>query len=218
MSVVLFEPHGLRDGASLIFQAGQTGSVWRVVRGVVRLDCRGGPLRLPVQLALPGDLVGVEALCGQPYQFSAEAVTSCALVEIGLYPQGAKGNAQRESLLREALLQQQRRCHDMATLRTGSVLQRLAHLLGLLGLPWQGPHGSLSGHQADAVRQALPSLRGVAELVDAQSETVCRALAQLLPPRSRKSGPVRKTAVDRGAGMRPALAWAPHGLPQGAVA
>lgn len=213
MSVVLIEPHGLRDGASLIFQAGQTGSIWRIVRGVVRLDRQGGPLRLPVQLALPGDLIGVEALCGQPYQFSAEAVTACELVEIGLQPQGAKGNAQRENLLREALLQQQRRCHDMATLRTGSVLQRLAHLLGLLGLPWQGAQ-PVAGGQADAIRQALPTLREVAELVDANSETVCRVLAQLLPPRSRKGGPARKAAVDREAGMRPAPAWVPHGLRQ----
>ena len=56
-------PLRLAAGQSPIFQAGQTGPVWRVIQGVVRLDRQGGPVRLPVQLALPGDLIGVEALC-----------------------------------------------------------------------------------------------------------------------------------------------------------
>ncbi len=189
MSVEAAVPLRLAAGQAPIFQAGQTGPVWRVIQGVVRLDRQGGPVRLPVQLALPGDLIGVEALCDQPYRFSAEPITDCAIARVE--PPAGPAQLQRDALLREVLLQQQQRCHDMATLRTGSVRQRLAHLLHLLGLPWQGAPGP----QADAVRQALPTLRAVAELVDAQTETVCRALAQLLPPRSRKSGPPRKTAT-----------------------
>lgn len=204
-------PLRLAAGQSPIFQAGQTGPVWRVIQGVVRLDREGGPVRLPVQLALPGDLIGVEALCDQPYQFSAEPVTDCELARVA--PVAGDAPLQRDALLREVLLQQQRRCHDMAALRTGSVRQRLAHLLSLLGLPWQGAQG-MASVQADAVRQALPTLRELAELVDAKTETVCRTLAQLLPPRSRKSGPARKTAAAH-PDHNPALAWAPQGLALG---
>ena len=39
-----------------IFLAGESGPVWRVVAGVVRLDRDHGPIRQPVQLALPGFL------------------------------------------------------------------------------------------------------------------------------------------------------------------
>lgn len=185
MPLSISGPLRVNAGHPFIYQAGESGGVWRVRRGVVRLDSGSGATRLPVQLALPGDLIGVEALCEQPYQCSAEALTDCELEPVDL--------GGREGLLREVLLQQQRRSLDMATLRAGSVLQRLSHLLRLLGLPWQGAH-SVAGSQADAVRQALPTLREVAELVDARAETVCRTLAQLLPPRSRKSGPAARKA------------------------
>ena len=73
----------------------------------------------------------------------------------------------------------------MVNLRTGSVAQRMGHLLGLLGLPWQGLKQESVG-ASDAVRNALPSLLELSEMVDAKRETVCRALAQLLPPRTRR--------------------------------
>ena len=41
-----------------------------LVRGVVRLDRQGGDHPLPVWLALPGDLIGIEALAAQHPQFS----------------------------------------------------------------------------------------------------------------------------------------------------
>lgn len=166
-----------------IFKSGDFGGVWRVVHGVVRMDRESGPLRLPVQLALPGDLVGVEALCDLPYQFSASAFTPCRLERVFV-----RDETHRQALLRQALLQQQRRSQDMANLRTGSVAQRMGHLLGLLGLPWKGLQLESAG-ASDAVRNALPSLLELSEVVDAKRETVCRVLAQLLPPRSRKGRP-----------------------------
>lgn len=166
-----------------IFLAGESGPVWRVVEGVVRLDRESGPVRQPVQLALPGDLIGAETLCGQPYQFSASAFTACRLA-----PVRPVSGATPQPLLQQALLQQLDRSQDMAQLRTGSVLQRLTHLLSLMGLD-RSPNAAAGAGQADAVRQALPTLREVALLVDAKSETVCRALAQLLPPRTRKRRP-----------------------------
>ena len=41
-----------------VFLAGESGPVWRVVEGIVRIDRQNGTLRQPVQLALPGDLIG----------------------------------------------------------------------------------------------------------------------------------------------------------------
>lgn len=197
-----------------IFLAGTSGPVWRVVEGVVRLDRDSGPIRQPVQLALPGDLIGTEALCGQPYQLSASAFTPCRLE-----PVSPDAHAAPQPLLQQALLQHLDRSQDMAHLRTGSVLQRLTHLLALMGLD-RAVHEASRVGQADAVRQALPTLREVALLVDAKTETVCRALAQLLPPRSRKTGPARATVRDWPAAApgRLATAWAANATPIGVAA
>lgn len=214
------EPLRVNAGHSPIFQAGQTVTVWRVRQGLVRLVHVGGPSRLPVQIALAGDLIGIEALAAQPCQFDAEAFTACELEPVD--------PACHDGLMGVVMLQQQRRSHDMAALRTGSVLQRLSHLLRLLGLPWQGAH-TVDSDQADAVRASLPPLREVAELVDAKTETVCRALAQLLPPRSRKGGPARKPSLARPVPMprrvlptrvqrRPEGAWSTPGMGLGVAA
>jgi CRP-like cAMP-binding protein len=178
MSPQFFSSVRARTGQQSVFVAGETGTLWRVVRGVVRLDRQGGDHPLPVWLALPGDLIGIEALCEQPCQFAATALTACELHAVEMPPPHQRG-----LLLQEALLQQQRRGQDMATLRTGQVGQRVARLLSLMGLPW---HGLTAGDlgRADAVRAALPALRDIALVVDAKTETVCRALAHLLPPRS----------------------------------
>jgi hypothetical protein len=198
-------PVRVRAGHDSFFQAGEQGPLWRVVEGAVRLDC------LPVQLALPGDLVGVEVLCDQPYQFTARAFTDCRLE-----PVMVASEAQRQALLRQALCQQQMRSHDMATLRTGSVLSRLASLLRLMGLPWQGAH-VVNEERADALRASLPALRELAQMVDAKSETVCRALAQLLPPRSRKSGPARINPLPQ-IGPDSFAPWAVQPMSLGAMA
>ena len=150
-----------------VFLAGESGPVWRVVQGIVRLDRQSGPVSQPVQLALPGDLIGTEALCGQPYRLGATAFTHCRLEAV---PSAA--DTAPQPLLQQALLQHMNRSQDMAQLRTGSVLQRLAHLLGLLGLEVP-PFGRPQMDDADAIRQALPALREVALLVDAKTETVC---------------------------------------------
>lgn len=191
-----------------IFRAGESGAVWRVVEGVVRLDRDSGPIRQPVQLALPGDLIGTEALCGQPYQFSASAFTRCQLE-----PVLPGADATPAPLLQQALLQHLDRSQDMAQLRTGSVLQRLSHLLSLLGLDVTNRSRPQVG-EADAIRQALPALREVALLVDAKTETVCRGLAQLLPPRSRKSGPAQPLhGWSVAASRRVVNAWVPSAAP-----
>lgn len=151
-----------------VFLAGESGPVWRVVEGIVRIDRQNGTLRQPVQLALPGDLIGTEALCAQAYQFSAVAFTPCKLEAVR--PESKTGSG---TILQQAVLQHMTRSLDMAQLRSGSVVQRLGYLL------------SLMPRAAKAHQPSLPALREVALLVDAKTETVCRVLGQLLPGRGR---------------------------------
>jgi len=172
-----FLPVRVRAGHQPLFHGGEVGPVWRVVRGVVRLDRQGGEHPLPVWLALPGDLIAIEALCELPYQFTATALVECEIKALS-HPTPPE----RAMLLQEALLQQQRRGQEMARLRTGQVAERLAWLMNLMGLPWQGLERGDS-QLAEAVRLGLPTLRDIALVIDAKTETVCRALAQLLPPR-----------------------------------
>ena len=168
-----------------VFEAGQAARLWRVVSGVLSLVQREHGAQHLMSLALPGDLLGIEALCQGPHtlphQLRAEALTDVVLV-----PVAPATEAERQQLMVAALLQQQQRSQDMAQLRTGPVLPRVAALLKVLGHA-----AALVGQPSDAdrLRESLPPLRELALVVDAKAETVCRALAQLLPPRSRKSGP-----------------------------
>ena len=174
-----------------LFNAGQSGGLWRVVSGLVRLDQTGPAGPMLVMLAQAGDLLGFESLCGEAYQLNASAFN-----DVVLQPLQPANADQRQQWLVEAVLQQPQRSHDMARVRTGQVAARLGELLRLLGhLPVPLMPAALPGFaraqplDADAVRNSLPPLRVLAEVVDAKSETVCRALAQLLPPRTKKSGP-----------------------------
>lgn len=175
--------HALAAG-EVLFRAGQQGGLWRVVSGLVRLDQVGSDDTVLVMLAQAGDLLGFETLCDQPYQLHASALNDAVLQ--ALQPADAH---QRQQWLIEAVLQQPQRSHDMARLRTGQVAGRLSELLRLLGHPPLPAFARAQSLDADALRNSLPPLRVLAEVVDAKTETVCRALAQLLPPRSRKSGP-----------------------------
>lgn len=179
-----------RHSTEPVFRAGEIGPLWRLQEGLVRLDRQHGGGQQAVQLALPGDLIGVEALCGEPYQFSAIAFTPCRLERVRVEARSGV----REPLLQQVLLQHQTRCLDMAALRTGTVPQRIAHLLRLLGFDRQAVTRDCDDC-ARRIRQSLPTLREVAHMVDAKTETVCRALAQLLPPRHDRSD--ARAPVDR---------------------
>lgn len=168
-------PQALAPGA-VLFHSQDRGSGWRLVSGCLRLDRAVGPTTQLVQLALPGDWVGLEALCGEGYRLQAQALTPCTVE--ALDPEGV-----HTWTWAKAWLQQQHRHVQMTQLRTGKVASRLAHLLELLALP-----GTAAGHAAadtDALRPQLPPLRVLAEVVDAQPETVCRALSKLWPHSAR---------------------------------
>jgi hypothetical protein len=167
-------------------ETGEQGGLWRVLSGVVRLDRAGKEGPVLVMLAQPSDLLGVESLCGQTAPFSANALTDVVLAPV--FPSSEQ---ERQQLLIEAVLQHPQRSHDMARLRTGPVLTRVGELLRVLGHTPVPGFARTEALDADAVRDSLPALRALAEVVDAKPETVCRALAQLLPPRTRKGGPPR---------------------------
>ncbi len=175
----------LKRGESLIF-SGEFGSVWRVTQGVFRLErpCRDG-MEL-VRLALPGDLVGVESLCAEPYAYTATALT-CAQATPALLGFGMA----HATTIAQGFLQQQCHMNDMVRLRSGTAGERVAHLLKML---------TRNAKDADAPleRKNLPSLKEMASIVDSAPETVCRRLNEFLPARSYKrtslfAWPERKT-------------------------
>ncbi|TSE27722.1 Crp/Fnr family transcriptional regulator [Tepidimonas aquatica] len=162
-----------------LFDVGDTSGPWRLCKGLVRLDRIGRDGPLLVMLVEPGDWLGMDALCGQPHPWRATCVTPVWLEPA---PQ-APSAQQRAQWLTEALLQQPARAHAMAALRTGSVAQRVRSLLALLAQP------DVLGRAApDVLRERLPPLRVLAELVDAKPETVCRTLGQLVPKRGSARG------------------------------
>lgn len=164
----------------VLLQAGTAGSVWRVRQGAFRLERAVGDGLSVVHLALPGDLVGLEGLCAEPF-----ACTVTALVDSVATPEPVLGEAALTTTLAAALLQQQRQSLDMALMRSGTAPVRLGHLLQLLAHAFGVRHGALD-------RKALPALKDMAQIIDSTPETVCRELTRLLPPATRRKAPTRR--------------------------
>lgn len=154
-----------------LLSAGGTGPVWRVTQGVFSLERPGPDGPLLVQLARAGDLIGVEALCAEPYAFSVVALTPAKARPMDM-TQAQDGN----TLVVQGFLQQQRQTCDMQRLRTGPMAQRLASLITLLGLQ---PDGRI----LNVARKDLPTLKEMARVVDSTFETVCRELSELYAER-----------------------------------
>jgi CRP-like cAMP-binding protein len=168
----------LKRGQVLV-SAGEYGPVWRITEGMFRLERVGHDGLSLVQLGLPGDLLGVEALCAEPYAYTITAVTTgqAKLVDAG-------HELSRFGIVAKAYLQQQRRTHDMMKLRSGPVNERLAHFLKLLA-------HKADGSEYELDRRDLPVLKEVASILDVATETVCRELNAFLParvyPRAKRS-------------------------------
>jgi CRP-like cAMP-binding protein len=149
----------------VLASAGEYGPVWRITEGMFRLERMGHDGLSLVQLGLPGDLLGVEGLCAEPYAYTIQA----ELVD-------ANHELSRFGIVAKAYLQQQRRTHDMMKLRGGPVTDRLAHFLKLLARDADGNEHTLD-------RRDLPVLREIASILDTATETVCRELNAFLPAR-----------------------------------
>jgi hypothetical protein len=167
------EPIQVNRGQSLL-AAGDVGPVWRVTQGVFKLERQGQDGQILVQLAQAGDLIGVESLCAEPYTF-----TAVALVAAQAQPLVANQDLDRFNTMTQAFMQQQRQTCDMHRLRTGSIVQRLAYLLTVLGK-------QADGRVLPVQRKELPTLKEMARVVDATFETVCRELNTLLPERKQQ--------------------------------
>lgn len=140
---------------------------WRLIAGALRVARNDGGARDPlVQLALAGDLVGLEPLCGQPRLHTLQALTDCQL-----QPLQADGGADRQ-LLAEALTQQWRRSADMAALRRGPMPERIKRLLLMLA-------GASQARDPGEHLHGLPKVRDIAEIVDSTPETVSRVITAL---------------------------------------
>lgn len=141
----------------VLFYEKDTGPVWRLVKGCMRLDRSIGSRTQLVHLALPGDWLGLDVLCGGEYQLQAQALTDCIV-------ERAYVDAVNPQLWSKAWLQQQQRLVLMTQLRTGRIPKRLLYLLDLFN------------QSMNNTPFALPTLREMAEVIDATTETVCRAM------------------------------------------
>lgn len=158
----------LKKGASL-FKEGETGGLWRLEQGVMLLHKTTEEGVHLTQMVLPGDVIGLECLCELPY-----ASTAVALVESRLVRQELSGEFSPFAAVREGYLQQQRRMHEMARLRSGAVADRLRYLVRLLA------HGR-DGTAVRLDRKDLPTLREMSRILDTAGETICRELKRLFP-------------------------------------
>ena len=156
----------LKKGETL-FRQGETGGVWRVVRGALVISQSAQGQETLTSIALPGDYIGLERLFQQKYGGQALALVDC---EVQRLP--SHGALSPMALMADSHRQQQHRMHDMSRLRTGPVNARLAHLLQLL---------ARAPHERPLQRKDLPSLRDMSRLLDAASATLSREIQTLWP-------------------------------------
>ena len=145
------------------------GLAWRVERGMLLIRSparRGEP---PWRLALPGDWLNIEALCGLPQDTQTTALIASRLRALPALQQPAS-----HQLLTRVVHQQRQWADNLLALRSGSVERRIRHLLDLM-------RQAVGGHRGAELD--MPVLRDIAALVDAAPETACRVLARLRPLR-----------------------------------
>lgn len=136
--------------------------LWRVIDGlvlVVQPATAGAPG--PQYLARAQDLIGTDRLAGGAGPQRVVAITGCTLAPLA--PVGARALA---ATMAESLAQSRRQGAELLQLRTGSLTDRVRHMLMLLG--------AADAEEADV---ELPPLRVLAELMDATPEAICRVLS-----------------------------------------
>jgi CRP-like cAMP-binding protein len=161
----------------LLASAGESATLWRVKEGVLRLDQVTHDATILVLLVFPGDLVGVEALCAEPYAYTITALTTCTLAA-----ESVEYDFNRFAAVAQGFMQQQDRTRDMMRMRTGPVRERLAYFLKLLSQNADGSSRQLE-------RCDLPTLKQIACILDVASETICRELNAFMPAKVYKRAP-----------------------------
>lgn len=159
--------HGVTlDAGATLYEAGaRAGVSWRIVSGALRLDLVQPDAARCVHLALAGDCVGIEALCGLPMLYRARAVTRSVVRAVAV-----PCEAERHRSIGDAWARQWSRAADLTALRTGPIAERVRHLLLLLGMQ--------SGVDADGLtRVELPCLKDISAIVDTAPETASRIIS-----------------------------------------
>lgn len=172
METLLYETRAqqraLRRGDVLV-RAGEIGVAWEVVAGAMVLEGGVGEGYGPVQLALPGDIVGAESLFGDDHTFTSTAIVATQVRQVQI-----NNGIEAELALQRAFRQHQRRQVEMMFMRSGPVRPRLSYLLQLLAESNGIPQG--------LARKDMPVLRVMASIIGAALETVCREINHLTPP------------------------------------
>lgn len=143
----------------------QKNSLWCVSKGVLRIDRRMADEALHfVRLALPGDILGIERIAGAAQDDIVKAITSAYLT-----PFTVRDDVHLASLFRDATLCNYQRCRETASLRIGTVDERVRRLLLLVA--------NGDDKQRDEVQvTAIPSLVNIASIINAAPETVSRII------------------------------------------
>lgn len=146
----------------------RAGRVWIVKRGVVGMVQAAAPSDVaPLEaLASPGDLLGIQSLLGHQQPICVQSVADATVRCVAYDP-----SHDLPRLLGQAYLQARRQARDLLRLRSGSVADRVRHLMVSLAERGQA-QGGRAGVQ-------LPTLRQVAWIIDSSEESVCRVLARL---------------------------------------
>jgi hypothetical protein len=155
------------------------------VSGAVRLDTISAQGPAFANLALPGDVIGAEALVSGHYAFQARALTPCAL---------APWKEPKTSLL-SLFTATQRRAAEVVALRGGRAADRVARLARLL----VGDDESTPAERP----LVMPRLRDVADITDLTIETVSRVAAT--PTRNGASRRRPRQATPQGRDVAPAF-------------
>lgn len=159
------------DGATLYEQGSNGGHVFTLRHGMVKLtiDLPGGGYRI-VRLLGPGDIIGLEALLGQPYQHNAIVLHDADLCRIPIELVNQLDRSQ-PALHRQLLLRWQAAVSQadmlIASLSTGKVETRLARLLVKMCCQSESPQIAMLN------REDMGALLGVT------TESASRAMAEL---------------------------------------
>lgn len=149
-----------------LYHAGDPCSLWTIDSGAIRLDLARAGGDIAIYFAGPGDRVGLESLDVLSQRLSARAVTACRVRRVPI------AGRDRAALLAQSVRWQQRKSVDLVLLKTGTLADRLRHLLAMIATKdATGP--------SDAHDCPLPSLKDLAAIVGAAPESVSRALGEL---------------------------------------
>lgn len=178
--------HELERG-DWLFRTGQYATPCRVISGALTLHPEGAPDDA-LLLALPGDLLGLDALLGQAQQGAARALVFTEVEPLAHLPELAW-----RGLLVRSLIAQQARGAVLNRLRSGTTPERVRFLLRLLSgrIPLDGQAAQAVDHPDTAAECDLPTQADIASITDSAPETVCRVLSAM-----------RRGGLLRGAGPR----------------